>query len=86
MGLRTEGPTLLITDLCIMSPDTATKEFVVRSLHPGVTRGEVRQNTGWDIRFDETLKETPPPDVSQLEALRDLNARTAAAHGVAAAD
>lgn len=85
-GVKTKGPTLLISDLCSMSSDPATKEFVVHSLHPGVTREQVRENTGWPIRFAETMEETPPPNRIELEALHDLNARTAAAHGVTAAD
>jgi glutaconate CoA-transferase subunit B len=85
-GVKTKGPTLLISDLCSMSSDPDTKEFVVRSLHPGVTREQVRENTGWEIRFAENVEETPPPNRMELEALRDLNARTAAAHGVTAAD
>jgi glutaconate CoA-transferase subunit B len=85
-GVKTKGPTLAISDLCSMSPDPATKEFVVRSLHPGVTRQQVRENTGWEIRFAETVEETPPPNWMELEALRELTARTAAAHGVTTAD
>jgi glutaconate CoA-transferase subunit B len=85
-GVKTKGPTLLISDLCSMSSDPDTKEFVVRSLHPGVTREQVRENTGWEIRFAENVEETPPPNRMELEALRDLNERTAAAHGVTAAD
>ena len=49
--VTTEGPTLLVTDLCNMTPDTESKEFEVVSLHPGVTREQVRENTGWDVRF-----------------------------------
>jgi glutaconate CoA-transferase subunit B len=86
LGVKTKGPTLLISDLCIMSSDAATKEFVVTSLHPGVTRRQVSKNTGWEIKFAETVEETTPPNRIELEALRELNARTAAAHGVTAAD
>ena len=38
MGLRTEGPSLIVTDLCTMRPDPESKEFEVVTLHPGVTR------------------------------------------------
>jgi glutaconate CoA-transferase, subunit B len=86
LGVKTEGPTLLISDLCIMSSDPVTKEFIVTSLHPGVTREQVRENTGWEIKFGATVEETRPPDRLELEALRELNARTAAAHGVATTD
>jgi len=85
-GVKTKGPTLLISDLCSMYSDPATKKFVVRSLHPGVTREQVCENTGWPIRFAETVEETPPPNRMELEALRELNARTTAAHGVTVAD
>src|ERR1700722_1526446 len=81
LGIKTRGPVLLITDLCIFSSDPDTSEFVVTSLHPGVTRDRVRENTGWDIRFAESLEETLPPGRFELEALRDLHARTALAHG-----
>ena len=85
-GVKTKGPTLLISDLCSMSSDPDTKDFVVRSLHPGVTCEQVRENTGWEIRFGENVDETPPPNRMELEALRGLNARTAAAHGVMTTD
>jgi glutaconate CoA-transferase, subunit B len=86
LGIRTKGPTLLISDLCIMSSDPSTREFVVTSLHPGVTRQQVSENTGWEIRFAGTVDETTPPNRIELEALRELNGRTAAAHRVTAAD
>ena len=86
LGVTTQGPTRLVSDLCIMSSDPMTKEFVVTSLHPGVTRERVRENTGWDVRFRESLPETPEPTAEELEILRALNARTAAAHGAASAE
>lgn len=85
-GIRTEGPVLIVTDLGIMKPDPATKEFEMVSLHPGVTRDQVREHTGWAVRFAERLEETRPPDQAELETLRDLNARTARAHGAAASE
>ena len=80
LGLRTEGPALLVTDLCIMKPHPDTKEFEVVSLHPGVTRDDVRERTGWTPRFAAAVGDTPPPDLVELETLRDLQARTARAH------
>lgn len=81
LGLKTKGPTLLITDLCIMRPDPKTKEFVVISLHPGMPRERVRENTGWAVKFAERTEESSPPTQLELEALRELMARTARAHG-----
>jgi glutaconate CoA-transferase subunit B len=83
LGVSTQGPTLLVTDLCLMRPDPATHELQVFSLHPGVSRDQVRENTGWDVRFAATVVETPSPSIEELAVLRDLNARTALAHGSA---
>jgi glutaconate CoA-transferase subunit B len=85
MGIRTEGPALIVTDLCMMKPDPETKEFEVVSLHPGVTRETARERTGWPLRFGATVDETPPPDCTELDTLRELQARTAEAHASPAA-
>jgi glutaconate CoA-transferase subunit B len=84
LGLKTKGPTKLITDLCIFEPDAASKEMTVVSIHPGVTREQIAENTGWPVKYAATVSETPPPTARELEALRALHARTAAAHGKAA--
>jgi glutaconate CoA-transferase, subunit B len=86
LGVRTRGPTLLVTDLCIMRPDPETNEMTVNSIHRGVTHEQIRDSTAWDVRFAETVEETVPPAPFELEALRDLHARTARAHGVAAGE
>jgi glutaconate CoA-transferase, subunit B len=81
LGLHTQGPTLVITDLCIMRPDPTSKELTATSLHPGVTREQLQAATGWPLRLAEALEETPPPSEDELAVLRDLQARTARAHG-----
>lgn len=86
LGIATAGPVLLVTDLCILEPEPGSNEFVVGALHPGVTCRQVRQSTGWSVRFAADLRETPPPTTPELETLRDLNARTARAHGRAVAE
>lgn len=80
LGLGTKGPTLLITDLAIWKPDPVTKEFTVVSLHPGVTRDMVQETCGWTVKYADDLEETPAPTELELSTLRDLQARTAAAH------
>jgi glutaconate CoA-transferase subunit B len=84
-GMRTAGPTLVVTDLCLMRPEPDSKELVVTSIHPGVTREQIAAATGWPVRFAEPVEETRPPDEGELSVLRDLHARTAAAHGSAPA-
>ena len=79
--MTTKGPTLLITDLAIWKPEPESKEFTVTSLHRGVTRDQVQESCGWPVRFAAQLAETPAPSELELDTLRDLKARTAAAHG-----
>jgi glutaconate CoA-transferase subunit B len=81
LGLPGKGPVAVVTDLCIMEPDEVTKELAVTQLHPGVTRDQVAKATGWEIRFAQSLKETPAPTNTELETLRDLERRTNIAHG-----
>ena len=80
LGMTTKGPSLLVTDLGVWRPDPESKEFTVTSLHPGVTRDRMAETVGWPIRYAETVEETPAPTAEELEVLRDLKARTAAAH------
>ena len=85
LGLTTEGPVLLVTDLCIMKPNTVTRAFEVVSTHEGVTREQIVAQTGWPVTFAASIDETPAPTAVELAVLRDLNDRTARAHGTAAA-
>jgi len=80
-GLKTKGPTLMITDLAVWKPDPETREFTVTTLHPGVTRDQIQETCGWTVRYADDLGETPTPTAEELDVLRDLNARTKAAHG-----
>src|SRR5262245_8142524 len=83
-GVKTKGPTKLITDLCVFEPDPVTKEMTVTSIHPGVTRDDIVANTGWPVRYAANVAQTPAPTTNELDVLRDLHARTARAHGKAA--
>jgi glutaconate CoA-transferase, subunit B len=84
LGLSTKGPTLLVTDLAVWKPDPETKEFTVVAIHPGVTRAEIEESCSWEVRYGNDVEETPPPTRVEIEALRDLDARTERAHAVAA--
>ena len=84
LGVKTKGPTRLVTDLCIFEPDPETKEMTVVSIHPGVTREQIQDNTGWPVRYAGKVADTAPPSAQELDVLRELHARTARAHGEAA--
>jgi glutaconate CoA-transferase, subunit B len=80
-GLSGNGPVAVITDLCILRPDPTSRELKVASIHPGIDRETIAANTGWAAEFANGCNQTPPPTADELTALRDLKARTAAAHG-----
>ena len=80
-GARGKGPTAVITDLGVMAPDPVTRELTLMALHPGITVEQVREATGWDLKVAEKLGRTVAPDAKELATLRDLQARTARAHG-----
>ena len=82
LGLKTQGPTRLITDLCVFTPDPVTKEMTVVSLHPGVTRDHVQDNCGWTVLFARNTIETPLATDEELSVLRALHARTQRTHRV----
>jgi glutaconate CoA-transferase subunit B len=70
LGVKTKGPTRLITDLALFAPDPETKEMIVVSLHPGVTREQVQAATGFPLSFREPLTDTRPPTDEELNILR----------------
>ena len=81
LGVATKGPTKVITDLCVLEPDQASRELTVVSLHPGVSAEAVQGQCAWKLRFANDIGETPPPTTEELAVLRELQACTARAHG-----
>jgi glutaconate CoA-transferase, subunit B len=75
------GPVAVVTDLCLMEPDPLSKELTVTQLHPGVTREQVTNATGWEVHFADAVEETDAPTSIELETLRDLDRRSRLAHG-----
>ena len=75
-----KGPVLVITDLCILKPEAETNELVVVSLHPGVTRQQVIDATGWAVRFADVVNTTDEPSAKEIAVLRELKRVTAEAH------
>ena len=80
LGITTQGPTLLITDLAVWKPHPETHEFMVTSIHPGVTREAIQATCGWSVCYADQVAETQAPSEHELAVLRDLKARTKAAH------
>jgi acyl CoA:acetate/3-ketoacid CoA transferase beta subunit len=58
--------TYLITPLCEF--ERRDGELRVVSFHPGVSRDDVRERTGWDVRFATSgVREMPRPTDAELE-------------------
>jgi glutaconate CoA-transferase subunit B len=80
-GARGKGPTAVITDLGVLTPDPVTRELTLTALHPGITVEQVKANTGWELKVADSLATTKAPTADELRVLRDLQERTAKAHG-----
>ena len=78
-GMPGKGPTAVITDLGILTPDPPKNELTLTSIHPGVSLDQVKQQTGWPLKVAEKLDTTRAPEVHELAVLRDLERRTALA-------
>jgi glutaconate CoA-transferase subunit B len=85
-GARGKGPTAVITDLGVLTPDPQTRELTLTALHPGITVDQVRAATGWDLQVASSLAKTEAPNAKELATLRDLQARTAKAHGTVSSE
>ncbi len=80
LGVKTKGPTRLVTDLCIFEPDGESREMTVTSIHPGVGRDQIDGNTGWKVRYGDKVADTPAPTSNELNVLRELHARATRTH------
>ncbi len=74
LGLRGNGPSLVITDLGVLEPDPTTCELVLTRVHPGVEVDQVRSATGWDLRVADEVQRTAPPTQEEMVVLRRLQA------------
>lgn len=74
------GPQAVITDLGVLRPHPQTDELQLTAIYPGVTVEAVRAATGWPLQVAAEVEVLPAPRQVDLLSLRDLHARTNAAH------
>jgi len=67
------GPYRIITQLGIYGFDGETREMTLLSLHPGATREQVVQNSGFKIIVPERVETTPSPTDKELRLLREID-------------
>lgn len=70
MGYRT-GKALVFTDLCVFRLDERSRQLIVIETMPGVTRGQIRDATGFAVTFDADCREVPLPSGETLATLRN---------------
>ena len=67
---RPGGPHALLTRLCLFDFDRAALRFRLRSVHPGHSVEEVRDETGFEFDCPAQVPTTPVPDAATLALIR----------------
>jgi glutaconate CoA-transferase subunit B len=67
---RPGGPIAMVTSRCVFDFHKLPGRFALRSLHPGHTTAEVRENTGFDYDAPDVVAETAPPSRDLLALLK----------------
>ncbi|MCG3753960.1 CoA-transferase [Amycolatopsis sp. Poz14] len=70
LGLPNDGPASIVTPLCVFDFDEETRSARLKSVHPGVTKDEVVEKTGFEILVPETVPTTEGPTPEELALLR----------------
>jgi glutaconate CoA-transferase subunit B len=62
----------VVTDLALLDFEPASHRMRLRGLQPGVTVGEVRARTGFDLLVADDVAELAPPSPAEVAACRRL--------------
>lgn len=65
------GPYRIITNLAVLGFDDETARMKIESLHPGITLDQVKENTGFELLYDDDLPVTDEPTDEYLRILRE---------------
>ncbi len=71
-GLPPSYGVTVFTNLCILQTGEESGVLELKSLHPGVTLDQVRENTGFDLVVPPDYAITPEPDAEYLSVLRNV--------------
>jgi glutaconate CoA-transferase subunit B len=72
-GLIFGGVSRVVTTLGLFGFDPETRRMRVEALHPGVSRTQVQEQTGFPLLDAPQVTETAPPTADELEMLRALD-------------
>lgn len=70
-GLRGGGPSRVLTDKAVFGFDERSGRLKLHSIHPGVSREELRANTGFALEVPEGCPATPAPTEQELRLIRE---------------
>jgi glutaconate CoA-transferase, subunit B len=68
---RNTGPYRVVTTLGVLGFDDASKRMKLLAVYPGVSIGQVVENTGFELLVADTLQELMPPTDEELRILRE---------------
>ncbi|MFC2006719.1 CoA-transferase subunit beta [Chloroflexota bacterium] len=68
---RGSGPYRVITQLGIYGFDDSTRKLKLLSLHPGVTKEQVKERSCFDITIPDIVETSPQPSAEVLRILRE---------------
>lgn len=71
-GIPASQGVTVFTDLAVLKTDPETGILALKSLHPGVTLEQLKENTGFDLIIPEDYEITPEPDPEYLHVLRTV--------------
>jgi glutaconate CoA-transferase, subunit B len=64
------GPSIVVTNLGVHRFGDDGQMYLA-SRHPGISIDQIRENTGWAIKADDDVPETPPPSDEELRLIRE---------------
>jgi glutaconate CoA-transferase, subunit B len=73
VGLVRGGPSAVITTKAVLRFDDVSGEAYLATNHPGVPVEDVVANTGWKLKVASDVRETEPPNASELKAIREYD-------------
>lgn len=65
------GPFKVITELAVLDFHPHTKRMRIASIHPGISRDQVKNATGFKLEENDSITQTKAPTVEELKILRD---------------
>jgi glutaconate CoA-transferase subunit B len=79
-GMPGAGPQIVITDFGVLKPANDSQELTLVARYDGVGIDSIRAATGWPLAVADSVEVIAAPTGEELRILRDLHARTRAAH------